>query len=198
MLSDKDLSKINAFLCVFPQAKHQLCFWHCLHAVKTWLSILCQQPKHYDVLEAKKEFDWIDENFVPVAQSKNPQNASRYDMNLKMVTNFTFLGPTCLPKILALSNSLSQWNLTRHATPVIQTQQMFDTSVQWTDSFDHSIATSKELGGGVRHSSWCGKPLIWIVGNSWAGCWWEWWWRSRRASWSSWQTPGSWWWWWER
>ncbi|KAG6895198.1 hypothetical protein C0995_013024, partial [Termitomyces sp. Mi166 len=29
-------------------------------------------PKHYNVLEAKKEFDWIDETFVPVGQSKKP------------------------------------------------------------------------------------------------------------------------------
>ena len=34
-LTDKDISEINAFLKVYPEAKHQLCFWHCLHAVKT-------------------------------------------------------------------------------------------------------------------------------------------------------------------
>ena len=33
--TDKDLSEINAFLAVYPEAKHQLCFWHCLWAVKT-------------------------------------------------------------------------------------------------------------------------------------------------------------------
>ena len=72
-LTDKDLSEINAFLAVYPEAKHQLCFWHCLRAVKTRLSILRQRPKHYDVLEAKREFDWIDEAFVPSAQAKGPQ-----------------------------------------------------------------------------------------------------------------------------
>ena len=72
-LTDKDLSEINAFLGVYPEAKHQLCFWHCLRAVKTQLSILRRRPKHYDVLEAKKEFDWIDETFVPSAQAKQQQ-----------------------------------------------------------------------------------------------------------------------------
>ena len=72
-LTDKDLSEINAFLGVYPEAKHQLCFWHCLRAVKTQLSILRRRPKHYDVLEAKKEFDWIDETFVPSAEAKGQQ-----------------------------------------------------------------------------------------------------------------------------
>jgi MULE transposase domain len=39
-LTDKDFSEINAFLKTFPDAKHQLCFWHCLQAIKTWLAIL--------------------------------------------------------------------------------------------------------------------------------------------------------------
>jgi hypothetical protein len=70
-LTDKDLSEINAFREVYPDAKHQLCFWHCLRAIKTRLSILRRRPKYYDVKEAKKEFDWIDEAFVPLAQVKN-------------------------------------------------------------------------------------------------------------------------------
>ena len=72
-LTDKDLSEINAFLAVYPEAKHQLCFWHCLRAVKTRLSVLRRCPKYYDVLEAKKEFDWIDEAFVPSAQANGQQ-----------------------------------------------------------------------------------------------------------------------------
>jgi hypothetical protein len=68
-LSDKDLSEINAFLKAFPEAKHQLCFWHALRAVKSRLSILRRQPKYYNVTDAKNEFgDEIDRNFVPVGQ----------------------------------------------------------------------------------------------------------------------------------
>ncbi|KAF5361380.1 hypothetical protein D9758_006193 [Tetrapyrgos nigripes] len=68
-LSDKDLSEINAFLKAFPEAKHQLCFWHCLRAVKQQLSILQRPPKFYNVTEARNEFgDAINKNFVPVGQ----------------------------------------------------------------------------------------------------------------------------------
>jgi MULE transposase domain len=67
-LTDKDWSEIKAFLAKFPEAKHQLCFWHCLRAIKKRLSILRRAPAFYDVKEAKKEFAWIDELFVPVQQ----------------------------------------------------------------------------------------------------------------------------------
>jgi hypothetical protein len=73
-LTDKDMSEINAFLAKFPKAKHQLCFWHCLRAIKTRLSILRRRPKFYDVLEAKKEFDFVSISFVPRAQEKKPSN----------------------------------------------------------------------------------------------------------------------------
>ncbi|KAG6818261.1 hypothetical protein H0H93_006436 [Arthromyces matolae] len=76
-LTDKDFSEINAFRKVFPDAKHQLCFWHCLRAIKTRLSVLRRRPKYYDVLEAKKEFDWIDESFVPISQSKEQNPDTR-------------------------------------------------------------------------------------------------------------------------
>jgi len=34
MLSDKDQSEINALKHSWPQAKHQLCLWHTLRALK--------------------------------------------------------------------------------------------------------------------------------------------------------------------
>ena len=72
-LTDKDMGEINAFLKKFPNAKHQLCFWHCLHAIKTCLSILRRHPRYYDAKEAKREFDWIDLGFAPVGQSDGVQ-----------------------------------------------------------------------------------------------------------------------------
>ncbi|KAG6871393.1 hypothetical protein C0995_005157 [Termitomyces sp. Mi166 len=39
-LTDKNFSEINAVQAVFPDAKYQLCFWHCLRAIKTCLSVL--------------------------------------------------------------------------------------------------------------------------------------------------------------
>ncbi|KAG6819142.1 hypothetical protein H0H93_014943 [Arthromyces matolae] len=70
-LTDKDLSEINAFQNVFHEAKHQLCFWHCLRAIKDRLAKR-RHPKKYNVLEAKHEFPWIEEDFVPIAQAKKP------------------------------------------------------------------------------------------------------------------------------
>lgn len=70
-LSDKDWSEIGALQHVFPEAKHQLCFWHCLRAVKTRLSTLRRQPAHYDVEAVINEFpgpDCIDRHFLPLAQ----------------------------------------------------------------------------------------------------------------------------------
>ena len=39
-LMDKDWSEINSFLATIPDAKHQLCYWHAIQAVKSRLSIL--------------------------------------------------------------------------------------------------------------------------------------------------------------
>ena len=68
MLTDKEWGEINAFIKKFPDAKHQLCFWHCLRAIKTHLLILHQAPAFYNVQEAKDEFHWIDEGFLPIGQ----------------------------------------------------------------------------------------------------------------------------------
>ncbi|KAG6848130.1 hypothetical protein H0H93_003112 [Arthromyces matolae] len=73
-LTDKDFSEINGFQNVYPNAKHQLCFWHCLRAVKQRLATLRRRPKHYHVLDAKAEYSWIDEKFVPVSQSEDPNH----------------------------------------------------------------------------------------------------------------------------
>lgn len=69
-LSDKDWTEINALLEEFPDAKHQLCFWHALRAIKTRLATLRRMPAPYDVDAAQAAYHWIDRNFVPVAQSK--------------------------------------------------------------------------------------------------------------------------------
>ena len=67
-LSDKDWSEINALRAVFPTAKHQLCFWHALKAIKERLQVSKRQPAKYDALHAIAEFSWIDPTFVPVGQ----------------------------------------------------------------------------------------------------------------------------------
>ncbi|CAA7270392.1 unnamed protein product [Cyclocybe aegerita] len=69
-ITDKNIAEIKAFLRKFPDAKHQLCFWHCLRAIKTRLLTLHHCPKFYDVKEARKEFLFIDKSFVPLAQAE--------------------------------------------------------------------------------------------------------------------------------
>lgn len=69
-LSDKDWSEINAMHAVWPVAKHQLCFWHVLRALKQRLAKNKERPGHYDVDAAHTEFHFISPSFVPLAQQK--------------------------------------------------------------------------------------------------------------------------------
>src|SRR5258708_22425596 len=73
--SDKDSTEINSLANVWPGAKHQLCFWHVLRAVKKRLAGLHHQPAYYDVTCAGKEFMFIDPLFVPIAQCINLSEA---------------------------------------------------------------------------------------------------------------------------
>lgn len=75
-LTDKDWAEINAFMAEYPEAKHQLCFWHALRAIKKRLAILRRMPAHYDVKSAHSEFEWINLNFVPIGQSQETQTVS--------------------------------------------------------------------------------------------------------------------------
>ncbi|KAI9059933.1 hypothetical protein FKP32DRAFT_1760738 [Trametes sanguinea] len=71
-LSDKDWSEINAMDAVWPEAKHQLCFWHALRALKQRLCKSKDSPAPYDAAEAKRHFAFIDPEFVPMAQQTKP------------------------------------------------------------------------------------------------------------------------------
>ncbi len=71
-LSDKDWSEINAMRAVWPNAKHQLCFWHALRAIKQRLAKNKEHPAAYDAEAAHEKFEFIDLNFVPAAQ-QDPQ-----------------------------------------------------------------------------------------------------------------------------
>jgi hypothetical protein len=67
-LSDKDWSEINAMRETWPDAKHQLCFWHALRAIKQRLCKNSETPGSYDWLEVKKEFSFVSSIFVPCAE----------------------------------------------------------------------------------------------------------------------------------
>ena len=67
--SDKDFSEINAMRLTWPNAKHQLCFWHGLRAIKTRFKQHKTTPAFYDVKAAREMFDFIDPLFLPVVQA---------------------------------------------------------------------------------------------------------------------------------
>lgn len=67
-LTDKDWSEINAMRAVWPNAKHQLCFWHGLRALKQRLAKNKDPPAFYDVESARQEFSYISATFMPRAQ----------------------------------------------------------------------------------------------------------------------------------
>jgi hypothetical protein len=67
VLSDKDQLEINALKDIWPQAKHQLCLWHILRALKRRLS-QNENPGSYNALEAQDAFPDIDTAFVPLGQ----------------------------------------------------------------------------------------------------------------------------------
>ncbi|KAF5347071.1 hypothetical protein D9758_011667 [Tetrapyrgos nigripes] len=96
-LSDKDTSEINALQQEFPEAKHQLCYWHAEHAVKTHLSILHCAPTPYNVDQAQSEFPWIDKDFVPRGQHIGVQNSQP-----------DYVAQTCIPRITVQLNSVVQ------------------------------------------------------------------------------------------
>jgi hypothetical protein len=68
-LTDKDITEINAMLAEMPiGVKYQVCFWHSIRIVKGRLCVLARRPAPYDSQAAFSRFDWIDRDFVPVAQ----------------------------------------------------------------------------------------------------------------------------------
>jgi hypothetical protein len=75
-LSDKDWSEINALKKTWPKAKHILCLWHVLRAVKQRLAKNRTQPAPYDANAAHERFDFIDPLFVPEQQLEDPTEVS--------------------------------------------------------------------------------------------------------------------------
>lgn len=66
--SDKDQLEISALGQVWPTAKHQLCLWHILRALKRRLANNREHPAFYGSLDAKQMFEFIDPAFLPSGQ----------------------------------------------------------------------------------------------------------------------------------
>jgi len=67
-LSDKDQSEINALGRVWPTAKHELCLWHILQALKHRLANNREPPASYGSVDAAEMFSFIDPTFLPLGQ----------------------------------------------------------------------------------------------------------------------------------
>ncbi len=75
-LTDKDWSEINAMRATWPDAKHQLCFWHGLRALKQRLAKKKETPAPYNAETAHQEFSFIETAFVPLGQRVNRSSAT--------------------------------------------------------------------------------------------------------------------------
>ena len=96
-LSDKDQSEINALREVWPDAKHQLCLWHILRALKRRLS-QNETPGSYNALEAHDKFPVIDPAFVPLGQMSTEDRVDTgdllsYDLMLIMIVQGSISPP---------------------------------------------------------------------------------------------------------
>ena len=67
-LSDKDQSEINALHRVWPTAKHQLCLWHVLRAIKRRLANNREPPAFYGAMDAHRMFPFTSPAFLPLRQ----------------------------------------------------------------------------------------------------------------------------------
>ncbi|KAG8938810.1 hypothetical protein FRC04_007517 [Tulasnella sp. 424] len=74
-LTDKERAEIEAFRKVWPEAKHQCCYWHAVRYIETRLSEN-KPPGPYDARAAWREFDFIDPTWVPgvVASEEDARN----------------------------------------------------------------------------------------------------------------------------
>ena len=107
-LSDKDLSEINALQHVWPEAKHQLCLWHILRAVKRRLS-QNETPGAYNALEAHSAFPPIDLAFVPMGQMSTKEKVRTSDPISKAHSGCTGYRSSSSREAACPDPSVCQW-----------------------------------------------------------------------------------------
>lgn len=67
--TDKDIAEIKAAQAVWPDSKHQLCWWHLKRAITTRLNKNKLSTTPYDANIAHSEFNFIDLEFRPTGKS---------------------------------------------------------------------------------------------------------------------------------
>src|SRR5258706_8403584 len=88
-LSDKDQSEINALKEVWLSAKHQLCLWHILRALKRRLS-QNEHPALYHAFEAHHAFPDIDPAFIPLRQMSADEKLRTGDLFFLYPTDYSY------------------------------------------------------------------------------------------------------------
>lgn len=53
---------------IWPDTKHQLCFWHAVRALKQHLCKNKETPAPYNTATTNREFPFIDVSFIPAGQ----------------------------------------------------------------------------------------------------------------------------------
>ena len=74
-MSNKDQCEINTLRQVWLAAKHQLCLWHILRALK-WRLSQNKTPGSYNIIEAHHAFPDIDLAFIPLEQMSTENKVS--------------------------------------------------------------------------------------------------------------------------
>ena len=67
-LLDKDQLEINTLRKVWPTAKHQLCLWHVLQAIKCQLANNREPLAFYNSVATHERFNFINPTFLPLGQ----------------------------------------------------------------------------------------------------------------------------------
>ena len=89
--TNKDIAEIHAAQTVWPESKHQLCWWHLREALRRRLAKAKLSTTPYDAARAHAEFSFINIEFIPssrpdknedeAAESTSPRSQARCTTN---------------------------------------------------------------------------------------------------------------------
>ena len=92
--TDKDIAEIKASQTVWPESKHQLCWWHLRKAIRERLGKAKLSTTPYNPSIAHSEFNFISLDFSPAGKS-DPRESEDLDLLAAQVP--TLSNPNALP-----------------------------------------------------------------------------------------------------
>lgn len=95
--TDKDTAEIKAAKIIWPDAKHQLCWWHVRRAIRQRLAMAKLETSTYNPQRANKVFDFIDVSWLPTGQADPKDDEG--DMAEDDVDSIRIENTNALPKI---------------------------------------------------------------------------------------------------